>query len=86
MTKRKLSREERIYYAIQDEVANRCDDSEWIEGVFRDFFGETQMDEDAALVNIIEYEEFVPLYSPTKDAELAELTRLANKHGVQIEF
>ena len=40
---------DKMYYAIQDEVRNRADDPEWIEGVFKDFFGDN---EDEVLANI----------------------------------
>jgi len=43
---------DKMYYAIQDEVRVREDDAEWIEGVFKDFFGRTQEDEDRVLANI----------------------------------
>jgi len=48
----KLDKGDKMYYAIQDEVAVRCGDSEWIEGVFKDFFGGSQEDEDRVLSQI----------------------------------
>ena len=44
----------KMYYAIQDEVAIRSDDSEWIDGVFKDFFGRTQEDENQKLAEILD--------------------------------
>jgi len=49
-----MTREDKMYYAIQDEVAVRCGDPDWIEGVFKDFFGRDQEDEDRVLSQIIE--------------------------------
>jgi len=45
---------DKMYYAIQDEIQNHDDDPEWIKGVFKDFFGKTQEDEDRILANIVD--------------------------------